>query len=119
MKRKSLIQLKKRTIKHYNKMLEEANKFPQKGMPNYLELSEDWGSNTCPFCNEFKAYNCFNDSCYRCPLCGTDKLKLDPSYYCCNGLWEKMDNARTWKTWKKYAQLIIEMVEKLTDYITE
>lgn len=89
--------LKERTINHYNKMIEWAKTQDPLGVPTlkYMKqaIGEHWYGNHCPVCSFHKGV------CSECII----------HYYegvddCTGTPWIDMDNASTWKEWLEHAQ---------------
>ena len=95
-------------LDHYYNMKAYALTQPLDDMPSHSKMrdaiGEDWGGDFCPYC---KARNPSNWYCELSPLntCNTP-------FYCCDGLWIKLNMATTWKEW-------LERVDKVIDYIEE
>ena len=94
-------QIKAKSLKHYDKMIAWAEQQKPREYPCLIimdgAIKEGWYSKDCPHCNNYR--------CYDCPL---DKMGIT----CCNGLWRKMENAQTWKTWIKYAKQVRQYIEE-------
>lgn len=103
---KTLTRLQKSAISHYDTMIIFAENQPGRNVPSlyYMlrQIGKTWKSDSCPYCKKYK------DICDNCFL-GTSNGILN-ELGCCGGLWNKMNAAKTWKTWVKYAKLIREYI---------
>jgi len=94
--------IKQKSLDHYDRMIAWAGK--QK--PNeYADLkkmkyyiNEVPGAMDCTYCQKYKW-------CWGCELRGVSGSG------CCNGLYDKMCNAKTWKTWIKRAKKVREYIK--------
>lgn len=93
--------LQKDAIAHYNRMIKWAKTQSQNSTPlshvMNMEIKEGWGGADCSYCRAYLE-NC-------------DDCSLSKSYRCCNELWYKMDVAKTWSEWIKYAQKIKQYIK--------
>ena len=108
--------LKKLTLKKYNEMIEWANTQKKTRYP-YESLMEDeikkgWHGDDCPYCMKYYDVDPSDDDIEPCRECPLNVHKHKYSVSCCKGLWKKMDEARTWKSWIKYAEKIVEFVKE-------
>jgi hypothetical protein len=101
--------LKKEALAHYDRMIAWVEKQPAGNESNhiamFIEIGERYYGDHCPYCQKY------GDSIYECQGCelrGSEELGTA----CCDGLWNKMVDAKTWKTWLKYAKLVKEYIEK-------
>lgn len=94
-----------RAIRHYNRMIEWAEKQNPDFGPDcdimYEEIGESWYSGSCTYC--LKAVGC----CKQCKLKGGS---IQPT--CCNGLWRKMSSSCTWREWIEEAKKVREYIKK-------
>lgn len=63
-------------------------------------IGETWYSKNCPYCKEY-----YRQGCDICPL-------NTPGSSCCNGIWVKMNYAKTWREWIKYAKKVIKYIKE-------
>jgi hypothetical protein len=106
--------IQKQSIWKYDQTIAFAKTQPQRNKPDERLMLEkigiDWHSDYCPYCEKYLDFKKSN-ACFNCPLSNNEKSTIG-SENCCNGLWEKMNKAKTWKTWRKYAELIIEYIKE-------
>lgn len=99
--------LKQQALDHYDKMIawvETKSKiYHVRSISMENKIGEWWNGNSCSYCNEFRT------NLKECPL---NSLKDYENCSCCNDLWLKMHNAKTWKTWLKYAKLVREYIKE-------
>jgi len=103
--------MRQRSLEKYDKMIAYAERQPQKECPDHIrmtkEISLTWYADSCPYCQKFVVSDCRN-----CPLLyGEFDDDTYETRHCCRGLWTKMDSAKTWKTWLRYANLIRKYIE--------
>ncbi len=106
-------QVLKVTWNHYEKMIQWVEKTQDlKDKPKHVDMfrgiQETWDGEFCPCCDAFHEAT-DNAECEECPL---RNYKKPFPRYCCNGLWDKMNHANTWKKWLKYAKKIQRFIEK-------
>lgn len=88
--------LKERTLAHYDRMILWAKKQNPDENINHIKMLEDlkenWYCDYCPLCNEVS-------TCGQCPV-----YKSNEKFFDCFGTpWVKMSNSQTWKEWLVYA----------------
>lgn len=98
--------LYRKSIAHYDKMIEWAEKQKPKKTTNRKEMEseidESWFAFDCDFCNK---YNNGGFCSTECPL-----TKNGCYSGCCNGLWQKMNSSKTWGTFVKRAKKVREYI---------
>ena len=113
-------QYKKDAIAHYKRMIKWAKTQPQRGeWPEYDVMSdnihEDWYALHCSYCAKFMSHedDVYNP-CYLCPLSlfKEKSFPIDEGKICCNGLWAKINEAKTWSTWIKRAEKVLEYIKE-------
>lgn len=96
--------IQKQAIAHYDKMIEWAEKQPEKCFPYissmHNELNEIWGSEHCSYCQKYEM------DCIKCELQG----KYPNPTECCNRLYTAMCKSETWKEWIKKAKQVREYI---------
>ena len=97
---------KQKALDHYDRMIAWAEKQPKNDFRPLMHimknsLGEDYGGLDCPYCREN-----YNAGC----KCKLYTIKTD-RHHCCAGLWQKMCNAKTWKTWIKRAKKVREYIK--------
>jgi hypothetical protein len=104
--------IQKKALAHYDRMIKWAEKQPLGGHADnsmHYELGESEYGEDCSYCKKYYQIG-------GCLLNSNDREKpcSIPWYtnHCCNGLWDKMESAKTWGTWIKYAK-------QVRDYIRE
>lgn len=101
--------IKKETIKHYNRMIKWAKKQPQEGLVNvkfmFSEIGEDWFSEYCEYCK-------LKNRGYRCKLIPKKDEACFGGSNCCDGLWLNMYETRIWKQWIEGAKLVKDYIKK-------
>lgn len=103
--------LREKSLKHYDRMilivkaLIAAGDGLKKPDEDALEalLGENWYAGDCVYCQKHadtdeRKYKS-DDDCGKCPL--TEKPSDVEN--CCNGLWRRLENARTWEAWLERA----------------
>ena len=91
---------KQQALKHYNRMIKYARSMEPKGKISWRkmekEIGESWFSGNCSYCEN-----------YSCDLC-----KLQEEAGCCDGLWTKMNRAKTWDEFVKRAIAVREYIKE-------
>ena len=97
--------MKRKAIAHYKRMIKWAKTQNPRARADIVkmsyELKDCWSSDECVYCEEYIF-------CGECPL-ASPNWEIEG---CCGGLWDKMDDARTWKTWIKYAEQVLEYIKE-------
>lgn len=99
--------LKANALAHYDRMIAWASKQNKRRVPDTfkmrLAIGETASGYFCPYCIKYDSY------CKKCPLFtpNTDNV----SDGCCNGLWRKMNDAKTWGLWLVYAKKVRAYIE--------
>ncbi len=100
----------KKSIEHWERMIAWVKKQPQTDKPYYFAIEgaigEDWSDEHCPLCEFYLSV------CNKCPL--------QKKHGHCSGYekdrynnWNKVFNARTWKTWLKHAKVLLKQLKSL------
>jgi predicted amidophosphoribosyltransferase len=93
--------IQQQAIEHYDRMIAWAEKQPARDHADFskmeIEIHEDYYSEDCVYCQKF---------IYKCRICPLG----NEIEQCCNELWFKMDDAKTWRTWLKYARLVRQYI---------
>lgn len=101
--------LKIRALTHYNKMIRWAEKQSKRKRADcdvmLDEIGEHWHGDFRPYCERMGLKFCENG----CPLYG--KEKTAGGEHCCNGLWQSMNQSKTWGTRTKRAKKVREYIE--------
>lgn len=108
--------VKQKAIEHYERMIEWVKKRPKRNIPDSfsmeLDIGESWYGEYCSYCEKYYDYECEDEDeyegCPKCPLSNSGKR----GFTCCDGLWKKMDEAKTWGTWIKYAEKTLEYIKE-------
>ena len=110
--------VKQETLAHYRRMIECAEGLWFKGLrkPNpfamFKRIGESWMGEYCPHCLRYRQNVSMSErSAKKCPLGGDDDLYVCPGG-CCDGLWNRMALARTWKEWIKRAGDVEEYIRR-------
>jgi hypothetical protein len=101
---------KTKAIKHYEKMIAWAKKQrPRKRVDIFFmgnSISQIWISTYCSYCLVY--LGCvLQKTGKKCPLYEANAWDV-----CCNELWRKMDKAKTWGTWVKRAEKVLEYIKE-------
>ena len=110
MARKSV---KQRAIEHYDRMIDFARNYKCGNDALFMrmnmirEINEAPNSKNCPYCqisklDELPLY----EGCIKCKLYKGDGIKFN----CCDGLYEKMYESKTVKTWIKRAEAVRQYI---------
>ena len=107
--------VKQKAIEHYERMIEYAKKYESQDAQLMIsemmdDIKECTGRRDCSYCikNQFNILFT-NEACGKCKL--NVKTKND-DFNCCNGLYLKMTESKTTKTW-------IARAEKVKQYIID
>lgn len=65
-------------------------------------IGESWYASCCCYCHTY--YFDHDNPCSMCPLNKDRK--------CCNGLWDELNNSRTWKEWLQNVWPVRDYIEK-------
>lgn len=111
MNKKELKKLQKEALDHYDRMIkwvEEEELNPLNPSDFHIMkacTNENWYGEYCSYCREVRS------DCNKCIL--NDSEYADEWHRnCCSTLWYKMNEAKTWKTWLKYAKLVREYIKE-------
>jgi len=98
--------IKKDALAHYDRMIAWAEKQPPRksclGNDMSEQIGENHGPGYCSYCG--KNYT----DCQKCELWKPHKKLFE----CCNGLWQKMHDSKTWGTWVKRARRVRQYIEE-------
>lgn len=107
----------KAAIAHYKRMQKWVRTQLQKDYPSrhlmFIAIGEKWGETDCIYC----LVN--NITCSTCGLWGKEYLqhKEEGEEYlrgvgCCNGLWEKVNDSKTWGEWLEASKKVVKYIKK-------
>ena len=101
---------KQKAVEHYERMIEWAKKseYEDSELMIYkmlVDIKETTGSEDCSYCKKYDFKNNYTDACFKCEL---NNNNLD--YGCCNGLYIKMVQSKTRKTWIRYAKKVKQYI---------
>lgn len=109
MRTREKLAIKKRTIKHWKRMIKAAEgfvvSFPGKYPAPFLmrdTIGEDWFSKYCDYCSIYKGV------CRLCPLASTLPISVE----CCEGRWWSAACASNWKEWVIKAKEVLKYIEE-------
>lgn len=111
--------IQRMAIDHYTRMIEWAKTQRQtdQALLSSMEsaIKEGWYADYCPYCKYYKTGEIY-DFRYDCGVCPLDiavrsRNGFGPSSLCCGRLWRRMDRSKTWKTWVKRAEKVMEFIE--------
>jgi len=93
---------KQKSLDHYDRMIAWAEKQKPNEYADFEKMkyyiNEFPGATNCAYCQKYKW-------CWGCELHGVSDSG------CCNGLHDKMCNAKTWKIWIKRAKKVREYIK--------
>jgi hypothetical protein len=100
-------QIKFETIAHYLRMMFEAMWFLNDDesydfLSSQMDesMQEEWYDRDCSYCIEYNFFGDCDDEC---------SLKTFGEN-CCNGLWDIMDESRTWNEWLINAHKVLKYI---------
>jgi len=108
MARKSI---KQKSIEHYDRVIEYAKKSKEKNaiemMGNmFWDIDEAIGSGSCAYCKKHDFEKSSYIACLKCKL----HVEKDGEFNCCNGLYVKMADSKTTKTFIKRAEAVKQYI---------
>ncbi len=108
--------IKKLALSMYALKIAWAELQDPKTKVNYKDMEDEikisWYSYDCPYCVDYIETIIELEECINCPLYVAKKRNLNNTKHCCNGIWYKMDKAKTWKEWIKYAKKMVIYIEE-------
>ena len=108
MARKSI---KQKSIEHYDRVIEYAKKSKEKNATDMLsnmldDTRESIGSKHCAYCKKNDFDNLLHLACLKCKL----HVEKYERFNCCNGLYVKMTDSKTTKTFIKRAEAVKQYI---------